>query len=169
MADTFLVCTYCTRCSCQQHLLPRLIIRTQSHKKNTFFFSFITFCLSRPPSLVSHLYSFLVTISHSAVFILLSAGGAGRSFNPGGLREAELLEHPCCGLPVSAADPPHPSFPVLPRLAAGWSVQGARPLVRPGALIPAVVSRRARSGSPAGLEQDRRLWPGGLGPHLRNG
>lgn len=109
-----------------------------------------------------------ITIFLTRLSALLSPGDPGRSFHPGSFCEAELLEHPCCRLLLFAANPPHSSFPVVPRFPPGWPVQGARPCICPRKVIPAVVSCWARSGPQAGLEQDRCLWPGGVGTYTRN-
>lgn len=97
-----------------------------------------------------------------------SLGGAGGSFSPRSLCEAELFEQPCCRLSLHATDPPHASIPTVTCLPTGGVVQGARACIGGRKVIPAVVSRWAWSSPQAGLEQDRCLWPGGLGAHICN-
>lgn len=100
--------------------------------------------------------------------ILLSPGGSGGSFHPRSFCETQLPEHPRCRLPLPAANPPHTSVSVIPRLPPGRLVEGSRPSFCTREAVPAVVSGRARSGSQAGLEQDGCLRAGGPRPHLRN-
>lgn len=97
-----------------------------------------------------------------------SLGGAGGSFSPRSLCEAELFEQPCCRLSLHATDPPHTSYPAVARLPTGGFVQGAHPCVRGRKVVPAVVSSWAWTGPQAGLEQNRCLWPGGLGAYICN-
>lgn len=120
--------------------------------------------------LLSHfLFTFLPSLLFTTLlFASFSPGGAGGSFNPGSFCEVELSEHPRCRLPLSAANPPHASLPIVPRLPAGWFVQGVRPCLCPGEVVPALVSCWTWPGPQAGLEQDRYLWPAGLGSHSCN-
>lgn len=108
---------------------------------------------------------FLSLVFITLLSILFSPGGAGRSFNPRSLCEVALLEHTRRRLPLPAANPAHTSRPVNPRLPTGRSVQGACPCLCPGEVVPALVSCWAWPGPPARLEQDWRLWPGGVGSH----
>lgn len=83
-----------------------------------------------------------------------SLGGAGGSFNPRGLCEAELLEQPRCRISLHATDPPHASLPAVARLPTGGIVKGARPGFCGREVIPAVVSCWTWFSPQAGLEQD---------------
>lgn len=118
MADTFLVCTYCTRCSCQQHLLPRLIIRTQSHKKTpSSFLLLLPASLVLPPSfLIYTLFLSLVFLtppssscSPQAVQEEVSIPGAFVKLNYLSTRAAGYLS-----LLRILLTPPSPSSPVSP-------------------------------------------------------
>lgn len=111
---------------------------------------------------------FIFSVTFYSQFPSSSLGGAGGSFSPRSLCEAQLFEQPCCRLSLYAADPPYTSYPTVARLSTGRFVQGARPCVRGRKVVPAVVSCWAWIGPQAGLEQDRCLWPGGLGAHICN-
>lgn len=164
---THTVCTYCT-------LVLQLFFSVPAN--NTYYSS----SLYKYKVMIKHLsflyysvtlFHFSFMLSPSPVFLtlllcLFSLGGAGRRFDARSFCEAELLEHSCCWLPLSPANPPHSSLPIIPCLPAGRSVQGSCPRLCPREVVPAVVSCRAWSGPQARLEQDGCLWSGGLGSHL---